>query len=192
MTTRIATLSALALTAMIALAGALVAQQEDQDKPDVRIQAGDVDIQADVDRAKERRELRETGLREEKPLIHRASALIGLNVKNSADKQLGEIHDLAIDGKTGKIEYAAVSFGGFVGIGDKLFAVPWDSLQIKRVGDAEKDNWVAVMEVSEATLKNTRGFDKDNWPDMADERWRAENDRVFRTTEREDDTTPRR
>jgi hypothetical protein len=70
-----------------------------------------------------------------------------------------------------------------------LFAIPWDTIQVKQVGDADEDNWVAVVNISQQTLETARGFDQDNWPDMADERWRTENDRLFRTTERSDETT---
>lgn len=183
----------ISLSLVLGLTGAIWAAQQAEQEPDVKIQAGDVDVEADVQErplGQQRQNLQETQFRQGKPLIHRASALIGLEVRNDAGKDLGEINDLAIDGHTGKIEYAAVSFGGFVGVGDKLFAVPWDALQVKQVGDREDDNWIATMNVSQEMLETAKGFNKDNWPDMADERWRTENDRVFRSAEREPVTDP--
>lgn len=193
MTTRIFTL---ALAATVGLAGALLAvqnQQQQEQQPDVKIEADDVQVERQQQQQRPRQDLQETSGRQQKPLIHRASALIGMEVQNAQGKDLGEINDLAISDQDGKIEYAAVSFGGFAGIGDKLFAVPWDAIQVK-LQDPDGDDWIAVMNVSEQTLENAQGFDKDNWPNMADEKWKAQNDRAFRTTERdvEIETTPRR
>jgi sporulation protein YlmC with PRC-barrel domain len=120
-----------------------------------------VDVEADVQTQRER---------ESKAVIFKASALIGMNVQNPAEKELGEIHDLTINGHTGKIEYAAISFGGFAGIGDKLFAVPWESMQLKQVGEPKDDKWVVVMDVTKEALEASQGFNKENWPEKADER----------------------
>src|SRR5262245_29348281 len=52
----------------------------------------------------------------------RASELIGKNVQNRSGESLGEINDLAIDLHHGKVPFAVLSFGGVLGVGDKLFA----------------------------------------------------------------------
>jgi hypothetical protein len=92
---------------------------------------------------------------------YKASELLGLNVRGrSGDDDIGEIKDLML-GRDGRVIYAAVSFGGFLGVGDKLFAVPFDAIEI--VQD-ENDNLYAHMDVSEDQLKNMEGFDQDNWP----------------------------
>lgn len=181
---------AMALAGTIGLAGALLAvqnQQPNQDEPDVEIEVQEERQQL------EREGLQETAKRQQKQLIHRASALIGMEVQNPQGEDLGEIEDLAINDQDGKIAYAAVSFGGFAGIGDKLFAVPWKAVQVKRES-ADSNDWIAVMNVTEQTLEQARGFNKDSWPDMANEQWKTQNDRAFRTTERdvEIETTPRR
>jgi sporulation protein YlmC with PRC-barrel domain len=179
MNTRVSALSVLALASAIGLTGVLWAGQQDrqdQERPDVRVQAGGVDVQADVER---QRDL------QSKPVIFRASALIGMNVQNAAEKELGEIHDLTINGNTGQIEYAAISFGGFAGIGDKLFAVPWEAMQLKQVGEPEDDKWVVVMDVTKETLEASKGFNKENWPESAD-------DGTFPIAKRQVETTPRR
>jgi len=70
-----------------------------------------------------------------------------------------------IDTPTGRVAYAVLSFGGFLGMGDKLFAIPWSRLSL------DEDRKVFVLDVDRATLERAPGFDKDNWPDMADRAW---------------------
>jgi hypothetical protein len=94
----------------------------------------------------------------------KASELIGLSVHAANDEEKGKIKDLMIS-PNGHIEYAAVSFGGFLGIGDKLFAVPLDSLQIEWK-DNKPDH--ARCEITEDTIKQRQGFDNNNWPERAD------------------------
>jgi hypothetical protein len=94
----------------------------------------------------------------------KASELIGLSVKTSGDEEKGKIKDLMIS-PTGKVEYAAVSFGGFMGIGDKLFAVPLDAIHLEW-----KDNKLnqAHVDVTEQTIKQHQGFDDNHWPEQGD------------------------
>jgi hypothetical protein len=94
----------------------------------------------------------------------KASELIGLNVYTTGDEEKGEIEDLLI-GPDGNIKYAAVSFGGFLGIGDKLFAVPMDAIQLQRK-DGEAN--FARINVTEESIKGRHGFDQDHWPAEAD------------------------
>lgn len=94
-----------------------------------------------------------------------AGTLTGDRVRNPAGEDLGKIEEIMIDVQTGRVAYAVLSFGGFLGIGDKLFAVPWQALTLN-----EADHEF-VMNVDKATLENAPGFDKDNWPDMADPNW---------------------
>jgi hypothetical protein len=95
----------------------------------------------------------------------RASELIGMNVRGrEGDDNIGEIKDLMIQ-HDGRVAFAAVSFGGFLGIGDKMFAVPCEAIQFVKDGD---NDLYARIDVSEETLKNREGFDKDHWPERAD------------------------
>jgi sporulation protein YlmC with PRC-barrel domain len=91
-----------------------------------------------------------------------ASTLAGDSVRNSAGEDLGKIEEIMIDIPSGRIAYAVLSFGGFLGIGDKLFAIPWSSLRVDE-GDHQ-----FILNVDRQTLESAPGFDKDNWPDMAD------------------------
>jgi len=97
-----------------------------------------------------------------------AGTLTGDRVRNSAGEDLGKIEEIMIDVQTGRVAYAVLSFGGFLGIGDKLFAVPWQALTLN-----EADHEF-ILNVDKATLENAPGFDKDNWPDMADPNWASQ------------------
>ena len=99
------------------------------------------------------------------PALMGADTLIGNDVYNSEDEKLGTIKEFMIDMSSGKISYAVLSFGGFLGVGDRLFAVPWQALQL----DTEKKAF--TLNVSKDKLKNAPGFDKDHWPSMADRSW---------------------
>jgi sporulation protein YlmC with PRC-barrel domain len=91
-----------------------------------------------------------------------ASTLTGDRVRNSVGESLGKIEEIMLDIQTGRIAYAVLSFGGFLGIGNKLLAVPWSALQI----DTSEHEF--ILDVDRGTLENAPGFDKDNWPDMTD------------------------
>ena len=99
--------------------------------------------------------------------VHKGSELLGSNVKNPQGEDLGDIKDLVINPESGEIEYAVLSFGGFLGMGDKLFAVPWDVLEI------DEANHSFILDVPKERLENAEGFSKDNWPDMADQGFRS-------------------
>jgi len=94
-----------------------------------------------------------------------ASTINGTKVKNIDGEDLGHIEDLMIDLDDGRISYAVLSFGGMMGMGNKLFAVPWHSLAV------DTENELFIFNVTKEKLKNAPGFDKDNWPDMADPEW---------------------
>jgi len=91
-----------------------------------------------------------------------ASTLAGDQVRNSAGEDLGKIEEIMIDIPSGRVAYAVLSFGGFLGIGDKLFAIPWTALTV------DEGEHQFILNVDRQTLENATGFDKDNWPDMGD------------------------
>ena len=94
-----------------------------------------------------------------------ASTIKGDKVVNLQGENLGNIEDLMIDLERGRVGYAVLSFGGFLGMGDKLFAIPWEALTVDM---AEKR---LVLNVDKELLKRAPGFDKNNWPDMTDRTW---------------------
>jgi sporulation protein YlmC with PRC-barrel domain len=90
----------------------------------------------------------------------RASALIGKAVENAKGENLGEIKDLIIDVNNERVFYAVLEFGGFLGMGEKLFAYPVQAF--KYTGD-NMDK--LLLNVDEAKLKAAPGFARDKWPD---------------------------
>jgi len=108
------------------------------------------------------------------PWNRRASKVLGTNVYNNDDKSLGEIKDLVLDQHSGRVQYAVLDFGGFLGMGDKYFAIPVSQFQVDNRG---RDHF--VLNVSKDQLKNAPGFDKNNWPDFADAQFRGSVDRFY-------------
>src|SRR5215813_6485176 len=96
----------------------------------------------------------------------RGNTFIGANVENPQGQNLGDVKDLVIDRASGRIAYAVVSFGGFLGVGEKLFAVPWGAFSQPKV---DKDTF--MLDVDKERLKNAPGFDPHNWPQMASREW---------------------
>ncbi len=91
----------------------------------------------------------------------RASKMIGMDVKNAKGEDLGEIKDLIVDVANARVYYAVLEFGGFLGLGEKLFAYPVRMFKTA----ADRDD--LVLNVDEARLKAAPGFARDNWPDWA-------------------------
>src|SRR5262245_5630675 len=96
------------------------------------------------------------------PTVMSASTLEGDDVFNRADENLGEIKEIMLDVPSGRIAYAVMSAGGFLGMGDKLFAIPFSALTL------DTENKRFILDVSKEKLKAAPGFDQDHWPSMAD------------------------
>lgn len=99
------------------------------------------------------------------PRLMGADTLIGNDVANMRDENLGDIKEIMIEMATGKVAYAVLSFGSFLGVGEKLFAVPWAALTL------DTQNKRFILDVEKERLKTAPGFDKSDWPDMADHTW---------------------
>ncbi len=95
-----------------------------------------------------------------------ASSLEGDDVRNAEGENLGNIKDVMVNTSTNQIEYYVLSFGGILGMGDKLFAIPPEAIAIDT---AEK---CFRLNISKDVLEKAEGFDKDNWPNMADRAFR--------------------
>jgi PRC-barrel domain len=89
-----------------------------------------------------------------------AAKVQGTSVTNPARENLGSIRDVVLDKYEGTVRYAVLEFGGFLGLGTKLFAVPWELLRYNEDADAY------VLNVQKDVLKAAPGFDSNDWPDM--------------------------
>jgi sporulation protein YlmC with PRC-barrel domain len=103
----------------------------------------------------------------------RLTSLLGTDVQSPTGESLGDVKDVILDWKTGKVQYDVLSFGGVLGIGDKLFAVPPAALKSKT--DAKE----LVLGIDQQRLKDAPGFDKDNWPNFTDAQWQKTNDQFY-------------
>lgn len=112
-----------------------------------------------------------------KLMMMRCNDLLGMQVRNSQGADLGDINDVVIDLDSGKVRFAAISFGGFLGIGDKLFAIPWDMVRF----DQRDGETFAVVDLSKERLETAPGFDKQHWPDVANPTWHADVDKYYQT-----------
>jgi len=97
-----------------------------------------------------------------------ASTLIGDTVRNSDGDKLGDVKEIMLDMDTGRVSYAVLDMGGFLGIGNKLFAMPWSLINV------DTDNHEIVVDVPKDRLENAPGFDQDDWPDFSDRTWGQE------------------
>ncbi|NMG17109.1 PRC-barrel domain-containing protein [Aromatoleum bremense] len=102
------------------------------------------------------------------PQVMAASTLEGDDVVNRAGEDLGNIKEVMIDVQSGRVAYAVLSTGGFLGLGRKLFAIPWGALTL------DTDRKCFILDVDAERLKSAPGFDKDHWPSMADITWASE------------------
>lgn len=88
-----------------------------------------------------------------------ATSIIGDKIVNLQDESLGSIKDIMIDVQRGKIEYVVIELGGFLGLGEKFFAIPFYLLTLS----AKNQNF--VLNQHKETLEKAPGFDKDHWPE---------------------------
>lgn len=99
------------------------------------------------------------------PQLMGADTLIGNDVYNFEEEDIGDIKEIMLDVSSGNIAYAVLSFGSFLGLGEKLFAVPWSALKL------DTENKRFLLNISKDRLQNAPGFDKDNWPNLSDQTW---------------------
>jgi len=110
------------------------------------------------------------------PYLMGADTLVGNDVYNKTDDDLGDIKEIMLDMRNGQVSYAVMAFGGFLGMGEKLFAVPWAALKL------DTENKRFVLDVDKERLESAPGFDKSHWPDMADPTWQKSIHTYYGTT----------
>jgi len=103
--------------------------------------------------------------------LHRASRILGSEVRTRFGEKIGDIRDIVLDDR-GAVRLAIVSTGGFLGVGDRLHAVPWDLL-----APGPKDD--RILDIDKARLQAAPGFTSRNWPNLGDDRWLADNRRFY-------------
>ena len=99
------------------------------------------------------------------PTVFGTRTFLGDEIYNRREDRLGILKEFMLDLHSGRICYAVMSSGGFLGVGEKLFAIPWRALTL----DAK--NARLVLDIAEERLMSSPGFDKRHWPDMSDAAW---------------------
>jgi len=94
--------------------------------------------------------------------IKTKESVIGTKVVNAQNEDLGKIEDVILEAGSGRAAYAVLSFGGFLGMGDKDFLIPWTAFSFDLANNR------ALLNIDKDRLKNAPGFDKDDWPSMTD------------------------
>jgi len=102
-----------------------------------------------------------------------ATTLTGDDIKNEKDETLGSVEDIMIDCSTGRVAYVVMSAGGFLGLGEKFFALPISVLNL------DSENKCFRTDIDKEAFKNAEGFDKNDWPDMASPDWEEINHKKF-------------
>lgn len=160
MKTRKAMLSATLIAAMGLSTAGLQAQQN---RPDAN--------RPDVGRDTDRQGIRATAnLGEDSAKVgkfHKASKLIGMNIKNQQNEELGEVQELVVDLSNGRISYVVMGVGGILGIGEKYIAVPPSAFNQGPEGEQ------LVLNANKSKIEQAPGFTKDNWPDVENPAWGA-------------------
>lgn len=100
--------------------------------------------------------------------VVKSSEVIGVNVKNDQMEDLGEVNEIVLDKVEGITRYVVLDFNGLFGLANKFFALPWKALHYN------KDKDCFIVNIDKEKLKNAPGFDKDNWPNMADASWQRQ------------------
>lgn len=110
---------------------------------------------------------------------YQSKNVIGMRVRNSSKDDLGSLEEIVVDIDSGKIAYAVLSFNGFFGFVEKFFAIPWDEFTLKH----DEDESYFILDTDRDKLAVLPGFDKKDWPDMANANWDAELDQHYQSGE---------
>jgi sporulation protein YlmC with PRC-barrel domain len=100
-----------------------------------------------------------------KPRVMSTSSLSKNKVTNMNGEDLGKIEDIMIDLETGRIAFAVLSTGGFIGREARLYAIPWESLTLS-LHDKKY-----ILNITRETLENAPNFNRTNWPDLSNLAW---------------------
>lgn len=113
----------------------------------------------------------------------RASKLMGMKIQNSRKENVGQIKDIVLDPVSTRIQYVAVTYGGFLGLGDKMFAVPMQAIRVQADPD-NRNHVVLVLDVTKEQMNGAQGFDEANWPNFSDPNFAGEIHRRYKIEDR--------
>lgn len=111
---------------------------------------------------------------EDNSSIVKTGDVINVKVKSNDGEDLGKIEEIILDKISGQVRYIVLSFGGLMGFGEKLFALPWKSISY------DPDDECFTLKIDKEKIKNSPGFDKNHWPNFAEGGWEKTIDDHFR------------
>jgi sporulation protein YlmC with PRC-barrel domain len=114
-------------------------------------------------------------MKHDNEIVKAKDEVINVDVKNQEGEDLGKISEIMLDKESGTVVYAVLESGSFLGLGGKLFAIPWKAFHY----DPDKECF--ELDASSDKIKNAPGFDKNNWPNMADRTWGASISEYYET-----------
>jgi sporulation protein YlmC with PRC-barrel domain len=100
-------------------------------------------------------------------VLLRSKTLFDYRVKSPQGEDLGKIEEVMIDMEMGRVAYAVLSFGGFLGLGDKWVPVPWDAVAL------QPDKKVLLLKIDKEKIQKAPNFESATLPDLADRSWGA-------------------
>ncbi|MEP7155173.1 MAG: PRC-barrel domain-containing protein [Betaproteobacteria bacterium] len=106
----------------------------------------------------------------------RPSAIVGTRVASLQDVDLGKVDEVVMDAFNSSIEFMVMSYGGFLGFGEKRYAVPWHAVHF------DQDKQVYVVNLSQDEIDDLPAYKADEWPDFGDDRWNRNPHRFFEMT----------
>lgn len=103
-----------------------------------------------------------------------ASKVEGTNVYNRRGESLGSIYDVMLDKRSGRVAYAVMSFGGFLGMGERYHPLPWAVL------DYDERQSGYVVDLDKKRLENAPSFGVNETPDWANRDYARRIDEYYR------------
>lgn len=100
-------------------------------------------------------------------VLDSAEQLLGAKIQNNQGQTLGSLDDIVLEPGLNYVAYGVLARGGVLGAGQNLYAIPWDILQLS------SDHRNLILNLPEQAFENVQGFNKDRWPDRANQRWRS-------------------
>jgi sporulation protein YlmC with PRC-barrel domain len=97
----------------------------------------------------------------------RGQFLFTYRVKSPQGEDIGKIEEIMIDMEVGRVAYAILSFGGFLGLGNKWVPVPWNALTL------QSDEKILVLSIEKEKIEKAPNFDPSTLPDLANRQWGA-------------------
>jgi sporulation protein YlmC with PRC-barrel domain len=150
----------LGMLAALGASAAIAADAEVNVKTDSNSPRAETRVETGARRTEEHQYKQEVRIESTVRPINRAHNIIGMEVRNRNDERLGEVKDIVMDLQSGRVAYVALSVGGFLGIGEKLIAVPTSA-----IATSEHSDKYLVMDATRGEIVDAPSFAATNWPD---------------------------